>query len=174
MIVIGIWNTERNRDMIPEAVSHRPGSGGSERFLNFIKEELMPYIKQNYRAFPYSTLYGMSNSALFAVYALLEKPETFNAVIASSPMIGHCPEHMQKKAEAFIKTDNESDLYLYMIYGTKDSPRVTKYVPDFQNYLNTHAPKGFISKLEILEGEGHVPASSLARGLQHIFSQNKS
>ena len=47
MIVVGIWNTNRNRDMIPEAVSHRPGSGGSENFLHFIKEELMPYIKQN-------------------------------------------------------------------------------------------------------------------------------
>ena len=174
MIVIGIWNTERNRDMIPESVSHRPGSGGSSHFLSFIHNELMPYVHQNYRTSDYAVLYGMSNSALFAVYALLEKPETFNAVIASSPMIGHCPEHMQKKAEAFIKTDNESDLYLYMIYGTKDSPRVTKYVPDFQNYLRTHAPKGFISKLEILKGEGHVPASSLARGLQHIFSQNKS
>jgi predicted alpha/beta superfamily hydrolase len=174
MIVVGIWNTDRNRDMIPEAVSHRPGSGGSKKFLNFINDELMPYINQNYHGSAYSILYGMSNSALFAVFALLDKPETFNAVIASSPMIGHCPEHMQKKAEAFVRKSLTNDLFLYMIYGTDDSRRVTEYVPDFQNYLNTNAPKRFTSRLEILDGEGHVPASSLARGLQHTFSQNKS
>jgi predicted alpha/beta superfamily hydrolase len=171
MIVIGIWNTIRNRDMIPEAVSHRPGSGGSENFLHFIKEELMPYIQQNYRTSGYSILYGMSNSALFAVFALLEKPNTFKAYIASSPMIGHCPEYLQKKAEAFIAKNHVSGRFLYMIYGTEDSRRVTEYVPDLQNYLDFHAPKGFISKLEILDGEGHVPASSLARGLQYIFSR---
>jgi hypothetical protein len=171
MIVVGIWNTIRNRDMIPDAVSHRPGSGGSENFLNFIKEELMPYIKQNYRTSGYSILYGMSNSALFAVFALLEKPETFNAFIASSPMIGHCPEYMQKKAGAFIKKNHLSGRFLYMIYGTEDSRRVTEHVPDFQNYLYTYAPKGFISKLEILDGEGHVPDSSLTRGLQYIFGR---
>jgi predicted alpha/beta superfamily hydrolase len=171
MIVVGIWNTNRNRDMIPETVSHRPGSGGSDHFLRFINNELMPYIRQNYRASDYSLLYGMSNSALFAVYALLEKPETFNAVIASSPMIGHCPEYMQKKAEAFIRKNLVGSLFLYMIYGTEDSRRVTEYVPDFQKYLDSYSPKGFTSKLEILAGEGHVPASSLARGLQHIFQR---
>ena len=169
MIVIGIWNTNRNRDMIPEAVSHRSGSGGSKNFLSFIHNELKPYIQENYRASEFSIIYGMSNSALFAVYALLEKPETFNAVIASSPMIGHCPDYMDKKAEKFITKEHLNGRLLYMIYGTEDSRRVTEYVPDFQDYLNTHAPKDFNSNLEILDGEGHVPESSLARGLQYIF-----
>jgi len=34
----------------------------------------------------------------------------------------------------------------------------------------TNAPQDFISNLVILEGEGHVPDSSLERGLQFIFS----
>jgi predicted alpha/beta superfamily hydrolase len=171
MVVIGIWNTVRDRDMIPAAVSHRPGSGGSMEFLSFIKDELMPYIGQNYRTTDFSMLYGMSNSALFTVYALLEMPETFNAYIASSPMIGHCPDFIEKKAKAFISKDQLNDRVLYMIYGTEDSKRVTAYVPDFQEHLRTNAPPGFISNLEILEGEGHVPDSSLERGLLYIFSE---
>ena len=171
MIVVGIWNTDRNRDMIPAAVSHRPGSGGSVQFLSFIREELMPYIMQNFRTNDFSILYGMSNSALFVVYALLEQPETFSAYIASSPMIGHCPEFMQKKAESFIRREQQHNRTLYMIYGTEDSRRVITYVPEFQKYLETKAPPGFISKLEILEGEGHVPDSSLERGLRYIFSK---
>jgi predicted alpha/beta superfamily hydrolase len=169
MIVVGIWNTDRNRDMIPAAVSHRPGSGGSMTFLSFISEELKPYITQNYRTTDLSMLYGMSNSALFTVYALLEKPETFGAYIGSSPMIGHCPEFIHKKTELFIKRDRLQNRTLYMIYGTEDSRRVIEHVPEFQRYLETKAPQGFYSKLEILEGEGHVPDSSLERGLRFIF-----
>ncbi len=171
MIVVGIWNTHRNRDMIPASVPHRPGSGGSEKFLRFIAEELKPYLKRNYRVSDYSILYGMSNSALFAVYAIFENPGTFTAAIASSPMIGHCSDHMKKKAEEFIGKDRLKGRSLFMVYGTKDSPRVTDYVPDLQDYLASHAPDGFRSKVEILEGEGHVPKSSLERGLRFIFSQ---
>jgi predicted alpha/beta superfamily hydrolase len=171
MIVVGIWNTNRNRDMIPEAVSHRPGSGGSENFLRFITDELKPEIQKKYRASDYSILYGMSNSALFAVYTLLVNPEAFDAVVASSPMIGHCPDFIAKKRETFIKQKLDKQLILYMIYGNEDSRRVTAYVPAFQNAIDSHAPKGFTSKLEILDGEGHVPDSSLEKGLRYIFSR---
>jgi len=171
MIVIGIWNTNRNRDMIPDSVSHRPGSGGSLEFLSFIKDELMPYIAQNYHTTDFSMLYGMSNSALFTLYAFLEMPETFNAYIASSPMIGHCPDFIQTKVEAFAKNVRLEDRILYMIYGSEDSRRVTDYIPEFQKYLKAKAPPGFDSKLEIVESEGHVPESSLERGLQYIYSE---
>lgn len=169
MIVVGLWNTHRNRDMIPAAVSHRPGSGGSDNFLTFIREELIPYIKKTYHTDDFSILYGMSNSALFSVYALLEAPETFNSYIASSPMIGHCPDYIKSKAEAFVNKSSISNRVLYMIYGSKDSPRVTDYAPDFFDYLKSNASKEFKSELVILEDEGHVPQSSLTRALQFIF-----
>ncbi len=174
MIIVGIWNTNRNRDMIPVAVSHRPQSGGSQKFLEFITDELKPYVKQNYRTTDYSVLYGASNAGLFSVYALLQNPDAFEGIIASSPMIGHCPEHIQMKADAFVKRDQIKNCALYMIYGTEDSRRVTAYVPDFHEFLKSKAPRGFVSQLTILEGEGHVPKSSKPRGLKYVFTQNKS
>jgi predicted alpha/beta superfamily hydrolase len=171
MIVVGIWNTDRNRDMIPVAVSHRPGSGGAKNFLAFIDRELKPHIQREYRASDSAILYGMSNSALFAVYALLEIPEAFDGVIASSPMIGHCPEFIEQKSETFVLKNLKKPLVLFMIYGSEDSKRVIDYVPGFQEYMNMHAPTGFGSRMVILEGEGHVPASSLASGLEFIFNR---
>ena len=85
MIIVGIWNADRNRDMIPVEVPHRPGSGGAENFLAFINQELKSHIQKEYRASDMAILYVMSNSALFDVYALLEFPEVFDGVIASSP-----------------------------------------------------------------------------------------
>jgi len=170
-IVIGIWNAEgkRNRDMIPESVAHRPGSGGSERFLQFIKNELMVHLHNDYRTSDFSLLYGGSNAGLFSVYAMLEESELFDACIAGSPMIGHCPEFMRDLAEGFVHRPLSNNMILYMIYGTEDSPRVTDFVPDYHAFLEKNAPSRFKSFHIILEGEGHVPPSSLERGLRFIF-----
>lgn len=112
--------------------------------------------------------------ALFSVYALLEAPETFNSYIARSPMIGHSPDYIKSKAEVFVNKAAVSNGILYMIYGSDDRPRVTDYVPDFHDYLKSNASKDFVSELVILEGEGHVPQSSLIRALQFIFSQSQT
>lgn len=171
MIVIGIWNAEgkRNRDMIPAAVSHRPGSGGSKRFLQFIKDELMVHVNNKYRTTDISMLYGGSNAGLFAVYAKFADPELFDACIAGSPMIGHCAEYMHELAKDYAKRTPSKNMILYMIYGTEDSPRVTDYVPDYQAFLENNAPAGFKSYHIVLKGEGHVPPSSLERGLRTVF-----
>ncbi len=175
LILVGIWNAEgmRNRDMIPVSVGHRPGSGGAYKFLQFIRDELMTHVNNKYRTSDTSFLYGGSNAGLFAVYALLEDSEVFNACIAGSPMIGHCPEYMQKLAEDFVVRGPSKDKLLYMIYGSEDSARVTDFVPQFQLYLERNAPAGFKTYRVILEGDGHVPSSSLERGLRVVFSEEK-
>lgn len=174
MIIIGIWNApgQRNRDMIPSAVSHRPGSGGAKPFLRFIKEELMPHVKKRFHASDESFLFGGSNAGLFAVFAMLEDPELFKAAVAASPMIGHCSEFMEILAREFTKRNLIDKRILYMIYGTEDSPRVTEFVPSFQNYIEKNSPAGFFSQSVVLEGEGHVPPASLEMGLRYIFSNN--
>ena len=176
VIIIGIWNAEgmRNRDMIPASVSHRPGSGGAKLFLRFIREELMPHIKKNYRTSDMSLIYGASNAGLFVVYAMLEDPELFEACVAASPMIGHCSDFMQISADNFVKRNPMDKRILYMIYGTEDSPRVTNFVPAFQKFLEKNAPGGFKSYQVILKGEGHVPSGSLEKGLRVIFADSPS
>jgi predicted alpha/beta superfamily hydrolase len=171
MILVGIKNTHRNRDMIPQTVSHRPGSGGSQKFLRFITDELQPHIKKHFRTKDFTLLYGMSNSALFCVYALLEKPDSFNAFIASSPMIGHCPDYIQKMAQSFTRKIGSEQRWLYMIYGTEDSARVTEFVPDLRDFLRSRSIENLSIQLEILPGEGHVPKNGLRRGLIFIFKK---
>ena len=48
-IIIGISTSEnRNRDMIPIEISSRPGSGGSDQFIQFLKEELMLFVESTF------------------------------------------------------------------------------------------------------------------------------
>lgn len=170
MILVGICNTVRNRDMIPVKREDNPESGGAENFLRFIADELMPYIQEHYRTVPYNLLFGGSNAGLFTVYVLFEKPEIFNACIASSPMIGHCPDFMCNLAENAILQKNLSSRFLYMIYGDNDLPGATSYVPDFFQLIKAKSPDGLSCQMKIIEKGGHVPYISLHEGLRFVFS----
>ena len=60
MIVVGITNTDRTRDLTPTRVriasngASYPTSGGADNFLKFIETELIPEIEKRYRVQPYA------------------------------------------------------------------------------------------------------------------------
>jgi predicted alpha/beta superfamily hydrolase len=63
-------------------------TGGADKFLAFLKQELMPFIEKNYRASKEDKTYiGYSYGGLFAVYTLFHSPETFSRYIIGSPGI---------------------------------------------------------------------------------------
>lgn len=169
MIVVGIHNVDRNRDTIPVSVDERPGSGGALNFLMFLDEELIPFVEESYRTTRPRVLYGASNAGLFTVYALLERPNSFDAYIASSPMIGWCPEYIHRLAEERF-TEPLQDKFLYMIFGSKDYVKVTEYVPGFVDLMQGKAPEGLRWVSRQIDGEGHVPSASLDEGLRAFFS----
>ena len=170
VIVVGIFNTVRNRDMIPAAVVHRPGSGGSDKFLQFITTELMPHIKKNYRTRPVNILYGGSNAGLLAVYAFLKKPHHFQACLASSPMIGHCSAYIYQHTREFFKAETPANRCLYMIYGKTDSARATDTIPTYYKFLVKNNQGKFKVAMKLIADDGHVPYTSFFYGLKFIFS----
>ena len=100
LIVVGIHNTDRTRDLTPthsiigpngkpdtSANAFGKNSGGGESFLRFIRDELMPYIETNYPTAPYKILAGHSLGGLISLHCLTNHPEYFNAYIALSPSL---------------------------------------------------------------------------------------
>ncbi|MCF6407184.1 hypothetical protein L3C95_30085 [Chitinophaga filiformis] len=87
MIIVGITNTNRMRDLTPTADPKMPGSGGSEQFTSFLEKELLPYIDSKYPTAPYRIFSGHSLGGLMVVNTLIHHPGLFNAYIASDPSI---------------------------------------------------------------------------------------
>lgn len=56
MIIVGIESTNRDRDFSPTINENWPKSGGGPKYLNFIENELIPYIDTNYRTHPFRVL----------------------------------------------------------------------------------------------------------------------
>jgi predicted alpha/beta superfamily hydrolase len=173
MIVVGICNTVRRRDMSPVVIPDRPGSGGGKEFLRFITEELIPYIDKEYNTNSRNVLFGGSNAGLFTVFALLEKPDMFIAGVAGSPMIGHCKDYMYGMADNLENKDRYIGKCLYMIYGENDYLRCADYVNEFYDYIKSKDTDGFHSDLVMLEDEGHVPYMCLYNGLKYVFTKIK-
>jgi enterochelin esterase-like enzyme len=74
----GVINDRRNRDFTPAADERTALFGGASHFLDFLRDELKPLIAERYpQATGPSTLFGSSMGGLFASFAALERPESF-------------------------------------------------------------------------------------------------
>src|SRR5215207_5941374 len=111
LIVVGVPNTDRTRDLSPVKSTQKnaagelqsPTSGGGDNFLKFFETELIPEIEKQYRVQPYRILAGHSLGGLFAVHAMIAKPGLFNSYVAVSPSLQWEDGATLKRAEEFLK-----------------------------------------------------------------------
>jgi uncharacterized protein len=88
-LVVGITNTDRNRDMpIPQGY----GKGGEEKFLAFLADELIPLVESRYRTQPLRVLYGHSQGGLFVHYAMATRPAVFRWYLSMDAPLAGFPE----------------------------------------------------------------------------------
>lgn len=91
-LLVGIENTERRRDMTgpsrdPEDQKIAPRIGGSAAYRDFLRDELMPEVRQRYATIDERALIGESLAGLFVIETLLQEPTLFNSYIALDPSL---------------------------------------------------------------------------------------
>jgi uncharacterized protein len=92
VIIVGIPNTERRRDLTgPTRVASdsaiAPHVGGSAAFRRFIREELIPTVNTRYRATDERSIVGESLAGLFIVETFLTEPAMFKHYVALDPSL---------------------------------------------------------------------------------------
>jgi len=85
--LLGLKDTPtRFRDFTPTRTSH--DSGGADRYLQFLKTELVPLISEKYHTgSERSALVGGSMGGLFVIHALLNAPTLFKSYVALDPSL---------------------------------------------------------------------------------------
>lgn len=91
-IVVGIATVDRKRDFtfptnIEKDKVQYPTTGHSDRFINFISNELQPYIEKKFNTTSSKTIIGQSLGGLLATEILLKRPELFSTYIIISPSL---------------------------------------------------------------------------------------
>ena len=116
IIVIGVDSYEYGY-LTPTPVEKNPNWGEADRFLEFFENELFPFIDSTYRTHPYRMVYSGALGGVFTIYAVLARPDVFNAGLAPVPWIIYDNEkqYMIKHTESFLdKNDYQNFLYITM------------------------------------------------------------
>ncbi len=170
MIIVGLPNTNRSRDLLPPNVPPSEGESGAQRFLRFLEQELVPYVEARYRTHPYRILAGHSVSGLFTLYAWVQRPDLFQVYIASSPGLD-APERRDLLLAALRarKTDPITRQYVYLSGGGDEPQALQSGIREFDALLATLPGENLEHRFDIFEGEGHVPVKGFYQGLRGAF-----
>ena len=91
-IVVGISNVDRKRDFTYPTTNAKdkkdfPTTGGSEKFIAYLENELQPFMAKEYRITEDHTLIGQSLGGLLATEILWTKPYLFSKYVIVSPSL---------------------------------------------------------------------------------------
>ena len=178
LIVVGVTNTDRTRDLTPAKSTDKnpagelrfPTAGGADNFLKFFETELIPEIEKQYRVQPYRIFSGHSFGGLFAIHALITKPGLFNSYVAVSPSLQWENFEALKRAETFLKNQKELKTTLYVSLGNEPGP-IGQSFDKFKEALSKTNIKGFEWQAERMDDEDHgsVVLRSHYVGLRKVY-----
>jgi predicted alpha/beta superfamily hydrolase len=142
LIVVGIPNTDRIRDFTPlhslVGLDGKPdsvlfgNSGGGDKFLSFIKDELVPFIDKKYRTQPYRILEGHSLGGMFASYLMQKAPDIFQSyIIISSAFYGANKQTLGGLANYLKASRSRSKVYIAVGTEPRIEPSVDSLVSIF-------------------------------------------
>jgi len=193
MVMVSVINgNNRTLNFTPSKVTERNGapyteaSGGAAAFRSFIKDELLPYLKQNYPASDYRILIGHSYAGLFAIDTLLEDPELFNNYLAIDPSLDWDEQVVVKKAATQLKTLEGKGLFVSIggvLHMQDPSITLDNVMEDSTDYTafaranltfrnlagGTPGADRFMWNFYEDELHGTIPLQSMIHGLKHLF-----
>lgn len=145
LIVVGIENTERRRDMtgpteVAEDRKIAPRVGGSAAFRGFIRDELMPQVRHRYRVTDETAIIGESLAGLFIVETFFVQPKLFSTYIALSPSLWWNNEELVRKATERLKPQPDLRNALYL--SSADEDNIAPAAARLAETLRTNAPPG--------------------------------
>jgi predicted alpha/beta superfamily hydrolase len=145
MIVVGIENTQRRRDMTgPTRVASdkkiAPVVGGSAAFRAFIRDELMPEIARRVRGSGQTAIVGESLAGLFVLETFFEEPSLFDTYISLSPSIWWNDQALVHAAAARLKANPSIQARLY--FATAGDDEQQKAAELLVGALRAEAPAG--------------------------------
>jgi predicted alpha/beta superfamily hydrolase len=181
VIVVGVTNTDRSRDLTPTKAFRRgpdgtalpvESSGGASRFLDFFEKELVPLVESTWRTAPFRVFAGHSLGGLFALTAFVERPGLFGATIAVSPSLHWDDDVVLGRLSRFLAERKElrHTLYVTMADEEEGDPSPTRF-DRLRKLLKSAKAEGFAWGAERMDDEDHgsVVLRSHYDGLRKVF-----
>ncbi|MBN2383847.1 hypothetical protein JXQ70_13310 [bacterium] len=169
MIVVAVPNTARYRDFTPVKDQKLEQSGGGEKFLAFMRDELIPQINKNYRTAPFQILVGHSLCGMYAFYTLITAPDLFDGYIAIAPYLAFNDGYLLKELETALTKQASLDKFIYITVGNEQDE--LDKIEACRTILKKSAAQDLIWDIAQFEDEIHlsIPLISIYHGLRFIY-----
>lgn len=157
-LLVGIENTERRRDMTGPTQDEEDKKialrvGGSEAFRKFLREELMPQVRERYRTTPETAVVGESLAGLFVVETLLLEPDLFDIYIAFDPSLWWNRQALVQGAGERLRARPKLEKTLY--FASSNEPGIVVATQRLAEVLAKDAPPGLRWHYEKMPEEKH-------------------
>lgn len=170
-IVVGIANVDRKRDFTSPSENKLdqtefPSSGHAQKFIQFIAQELQPFVEAQFKTSQTKTIIGQSLGGLLATEILFKAPHLFNHYIIVSPSLWWNDEKiLEAKPKSFRQPTS-----IYIAVGKEGAvmERTAKTLYDRISML--HHPEIDVA-FEYLEDKSHGDALHIAtyNALEYFF-----
>ncbi len=122
LIVVGIKTENRLNELAhkasdPRYIQPEPKVGKSHIFTQFIQEEVIPFVEENYRIDDRRAVIGESLAGLFITELFLKHPDMFTDYIAISPSLWWDDKNLAKSAPLFLAKHDDKPRHLYLTMG---------------------------------------------------------
>jgi predicted alpha/beta superfamily hydrolase len=150
-------------------------SGGAATFLQFMEQELIPFVEKNYRAKSKDrTFVGFSLGGLFGLYSLFQKPGLFQNYIIGSPSIWSDNKVILQIEKTYADTHKDLPGRVFMSAGELEeeiNAGMVRNMLEMNSILKNRQYKSLHTNIAVLEGETHMSAPSISfqRGLRYLF-----
>jgi len=176
VIVMAIKNIRRGYDFAPPSITFKQDgeqvSGNSDKFLAFIKNELIPFSSKKFRTNGRRVFTGHSWAGQFLAYTLSQSPELFDAYFITSPDIGRSGDQTYSDLKLVFKQDLDFPEFIYVSVGGSELPDLKTDYDRLTTVLKQHLPAQVKLHHEINDGATHENngAISLPIALKMYFS----
>jgi predicted alpha/beta superfamily hydrolase len=153
-IIVSVLGIDRNKDLTPTHLEGWKTSGGADKFLSFIKTELIPYVNKTYPSNGDNTLWGHSLGGLFVIYAMLNEPKTFKSYIAVDPSLWWDSCYLPKIAGSKLPALAGSNTTIF-ISGREGRDGKSMRIDTMDLVLEKAAPQGLNWKIVTYPDETH-------------------
>lgn len=146
--------------------------GGAPKFLQFIEQELIPTVEEEFSADPKKRiLVGHSLGGLFAAYALFEAPGLFDTYLVCSPALSLNDRFVFTQEEQFARRHKRLPAKVYLSVGELEESVDERMVTDtvrFGVVLESRKHEGLTLHKQIFHGLDHceVVAPGFQAGLK--------
>jgi predicted alpha/beta superfamily hydrolase len=174
MIIVAVTNIDRTYDLTPPGSAEETQTwgknGGADKFINFFRNDLIPYIEENYRTQPFRIHAGWSFGGLFVGHSFITDPNLFDAYISISPT------NWWNNNSTIIKTDELlSDFplknkFYYMTVGS-ETEQMIKGTQDMADVFAKYPDHGVEFTYKFMEKENHgsIPHRTLYDALELLY-----